>query len=362
MAAIFLPSMPLELGGDGGERLVPGRLDELAALADVRPVEALVAQAVDRVARLVGDPLLVHVVVEARQHAHHRAAARVDADVGAQRIDHVDRSRSCAAPRARLEGVGLGGQRADRAEVDQVAGELGRERLLDVGRDLHALAAAGRAQLLDAGHLGGEADAARALDAAVHRRLDQRPELLVGHGALVLVVAAAVEAVAHRLVLQVALAALVADRAVERMVDQQEFHHAVARLLHHRRVGEDLLLVGDRQRAARLRLGRAGLHLDQAHAAVAGDRQALVVAEARDLDAGHLAGLQDRDAGRHLDLLTVDLDYGHVCSRPYSAASFSVRARMRRFHLGPEVPDQSLDRPGRARRPARRSCGPRPAW
>jgi hypothetical protein len=63
-------------------------------------------------------------------------------------------------------------------------------------------------------------------------------------------------------------------------------------------VGDDLLLVGDRHGAARLRLGRAGLHLDQAHAAVAGDRQALVVAEARDLDAGQLAGLQDRDAGR----------------------------------------------------------------
>ena len=63
--------------------------------------------------------------------------------------------------------------------------------------------------------------------------LDQRAEVLVGHSPLVLVVAAAVEAVGHRLVLQVAFAALVADRAIERMVDEQEFHHAVARLLHH---------------------------------------------------------------------------------------------------------------------------------
>ena len=45
---------------------------------------------------------------------------------------------------------------------------------------------------------------------------------------------------------------------------------------------------GDRLRHAR--------HLDQAHAAIAGDRQPLVIAEARDLDAGQLARLQQRDA------------------------------------------------------------------
>jgi len=41
--------------------------------------------------------------------------------------------------------------------------------------------------------------------------------------------AARVDAIAHRLILQVALAALIADRAVQGMVDQQEFHHAFAR-------------------------------------------------------------------------------------------------------------------------------------
>ena len=38
-----------------------------------------------------------------------------------------------------------------------------------------------------------------------------------------------VDAIGHRLVLQIALAALIADRAIERMVDQQELHHAFAR-------------------------------------------------------------------------------------------------------------------------------------
>ncbi len=69
--------------------------------------------------------------------------------------------------------------------------------------------------------------------------LTSGPMILVLDRALVLVIAAGVDAVGHRLVLQVALAALVADRAIERMVDQQEFHHAFARLLHHRRLGDD---------------------------------------------------------------------------------------------------------------------------
>ena len=53
-------------------------------------------------------------------------------------------------------------------------------------------------------------------------------------------------------------------------------------------------------------------HLDEAHAAVAGDRQALVVAEARDLGAGLLARLHQRGAVLDLDRLAVDDDWlGH---------------------------------------------------
>src|SRR5690348_17779164 len=54
------------------------------------------------------------------------------------------------------------------------------------------------------------------------------------------------------LVLQVALAALVADRAIQRVVDEQELHHPVARLLDHRRVGEDLHAFGGDRKSTRL--------------------------------------------------------------------------------------------------------------
>ena len=85
--------------------------------------------------------------------------------------------RSSHEPRD--EGIGLGGQRADRAQIDDVGRQLGGQRALDIGADLHVLAAAGGAQFLDPGDLGQEADAARAMDAAGHAGLDQRPEILV---------------------------------------------------------------------------------------------------------------------------------------------------------------------------------------
>ena len=58
-------------------------------------------------------------------------------------------------------------------------------------------------------------------------------DIFVLDRALVLGEAAGIDAVGHRLILQIALAALIADRAIERMVDQQKLHHAFARLLHH---------------------------------------------------------------------------------------------------------------------------------
>ena len=78
----------------------PRGLPQAAVDAHVRPVEALEPQPVDDVAGLVGDPLLVHRLVHARQDAHHLAAAGIDADAGADRIHHVDGLGLASAPRA----------------------------------------------------------------------------------------------------------------------------------------------------------------------------------------------------------------------------------------------------------------------
>ena len=201
-------------------------------------------------ARLVGNPFLIDLFIEARQHPHHLRPARIDADVAALRIHHIDGFGLAQFPGPRVEGIRLGGQRAHRAQIHHIAGQFAGEGLFQIGGDFHVLAAAGGAQIGHARDFGGEAHAAGALDAAGHDGLDQRAHIFVFDRALVLV--EAVErgaAIAHRLVLQIAFAALVADRAIQRMIDQQEFHHPFARLAGIRRSGVDLggraVLVGE---------------------------------------------------------------------------------------------------------------------
>src|SRR5690606_35585901 len=285
----------------------------------IGPVEALRLQAIPDEAGLVGDPLLVHQFVDARHDAHDLTAAGVDADRRTDGIHDVDRFRLVQFPRTRREREGTRRQRTDGAQVDDIALQFGGHRVLEIGGDFGVLAAADQAEFGNAADFRREADAARAVDAAVHDRLDERADILVFDGALVFGVAGRIHAEGHGLVLQVALAALVADRAVQRVVDEQELHHPFAGLLHHRRVSEDFRQFAVRaganithaHGAGRGRLWRAALHLDQTHAAVAGNRQTLVETETRNLGPGFLARLQQREMIRNLDFLTVNLQLCH---------------------------------------------------
>ena len=75
------------------------------------------------------------------------------------------------------------------------------------------------------------AHAAVAGDAAVHFVRNKRPQILVAVGTLGKTIAAEAMAGHHRHILQVAVAALFADRAVVRVVGHQPLHHAFAELL-----------------------------------------------------------------------------------------------------------------------------------
>ena len=188
--------------------------------------------------------------------------------------------------------------------------------MFEVGGDLHILTTPDRADILDTGHFLGKAHAAGAVNAAGHDRLHDRPHIFLGHRALVQLIAAAALAIGHSLILQIALSALIADRAIKWMVDQQKLHHAFAGVLDHLAIGADFLAVGGRQGATRLRLGRPRLHFDQAHPAIAGDAQPLMIAEARDFLARQFARLQHGGASGNFDFLSVYGDFRH-----YSAAS-----------------------------------------
>ena len=200
------------------------------------------------VPRLVVRPFLVHRIVDARQDTHDLAAAHVHADIGADGIHDVNAGDLLELPRACFEAVRPRQQGTDRAKIDQIAGQFAGQRTFEIGGDLGIFAAEQHAHLRRARDLVRKADAARALDAAGHRRLDDRSHIFVFDRALVFVIAAVPATISHGLVLKIAFAALVADRAIERVVDEQKLHHAFARLLDHRRVGADYLAIGDGKR------------------------------------------------------------------------------------------------------------------
>ncbi len=120
--------------------------------------EPLPFQPVTGKPRLVRDPLLVHVLIHTRHDAQHLARPMGDDNIAAHAVQDVHGLCLARLPGPRHEGVRLGSERAHGTEVDDVAGELGHEHLLDVGADLHGVAAPGGAQVLHARHLGGESD------------------------------------------------------------------------------------------------------------------------------------------------------------------------------------------------------------
>ena len=67
-----------------------------------------------------------------------RCATTVDDDAAADRAAGAGRLDLLEVPRAGLEAVGLGGERADRADLHGVAAEVGRERVVGEGVDLRS--------------------------------------------------------------------------------------------------------------------------------------------------------------------------------------------------------------------------------
>ncbi len=221
---------------------------------------------------LVGDPAFVHRRILEWHNAQYAVALRLHDQVAAERIMRRHRSAPRELPGPRRVAERLRRERAHGADVDHVAGQLGVHAPTDERDDLRVLAAADHAELHHAGDLLPEAHATRALDAARHfLRRHERSQVLVEDDALGLGIAGRRPPVADREILQLAFAALVADRAVERMVDQQEFHHALLRLLRLRGLRPDLHALGGRGRACGQRLRRL-FHLDETHPAVGGDR------------------------------------------------------------------------------------------
>ncbi len=260
---------------------------------------------------LVAHEVAVDLEVGPRPEPDDGVVAGVDRDVAALRAPRADARRAIEVPRARLVQEILRDERTHRAEVHHVAGPGVVELAVGEDADRGPVAALRDVEHAVLRHVVHEADAPGAEDAAVGHVEDVGPELLDGVVPLgVVVVPAGGPAFLEGVVLELALARLVADRAVERVVGQEELQDALARLLRGRAVDVHHLAVGHGGDAGGHQLGRL-LDLHQAHAADGRRRQRRVIAVVRDEDAGLLGGLDDRGALRDAHLGPVDRD-GHA--------------------------------------------------
>ena len=123
-------------------------------------------------------------------------------------------------------------------------------------------------------------------------------------------VARTAAAIADGQVLQLAFTGLVANRTIQRMVDQQKLHHTFLGL-------DGFVALGVYDHALRHRR-RAGWHwfgrffdIDQAHTAIGRDAELLVIAKMRNIGANLFGCMHHRAACTHFHFLTVEFDFNH---------------------------------------------------
>ena len=209
------------------EGLLPGRGGEAAVgLADERLGETVrMIRKVECVTALDAEEVLIDAALVAVVAAHdlHAVVGTAHTERGLAAVSAVGANGGDVIhlPRPRLVAVGSGSERAHRAGVDAHAALFAVEMVLAIGRDHAGDAAVLHAQRPDVHALAAHADATIAEDAARPvEEHDGRPLLFVAV-LLDLDILRGRRSVLEGHVLQFALAAGIADRAVEWMVAEE---------------------------------------------------------------------------------------------------------------------------------------------
>ena len=210
-------------------------------------------------ATAVAEPALVDRFRVDAEVADEGARGGLGDDTAPHRAGRARRLDLLEVPGTGPETVRRRRQRPDRADLNRVAGEIGGERLPREDGNLDTVPAFGEVDEGLARHLLGETGAARALDASFPVEQHEGADLDgLGPVTFLLDEAALSWSVGNRLVLEGTLAPLVAHGAVQGVVEEQELEHALLRLARRLGRGEDLLAVGDRDKARRLQARAPG--------------------------------------------------------------------------------------------------------
>ena len=268
----------------------------------------------------------------ARQKPHHFAALCVDADIRSKRIHDINGICFAQLPRTGRERIGFGHQSANRAKINDISLQIAVERLTEIAGNFRIFTAPSLTHLGQSGHFRCEAHTAGAGNAAGHMGLDQRAQIQILCRPLGLTESAEIHTIRHCLVLQIALAALITDWAVQRVVDEQKFHHPFPRFFHHRRIGFDNrqlpfwagAQIAHLHRARGRRLRRPAHDFHQTHATVASDGQTLMVTKTWHLNPDLFTGLDQRHRAVYFNFLIVDDDFSQVRHIYFAFSNFPI--------------------------------------
>ena len=133
----------------------------------------------------VGDPLLVHFLIDSREDTEKISTTSVGIDVGAHGIHSINRVVRFELPRAGLERVRQVVECTNRAKIDHIARELVGNNLLNIGGDFVLFATHDLTESVLSSDELSKSNAAGAVNAASHGSLDEGAKLLVFNGALV---------------------------------------------------------------------------------------------------------------------------------------------------------------------------------
>ena len=301
-----LAKPPCRLGDGFGNRDV-ARLVITAHHRAANPLRCV--PAIKAVPAAIAQPHVIDQRIVARREAAHLEVTAVDVDVASVRAFGADARRPLQIPWTRDEAVLPVRERAHGADFGQVALELRLQLPVIERRHQRVHAALLENDLLLTGDLVVVANAAPAEDASFLVELDvlrERNRLLevdlLGDGK-----ARDARAVPEGEVLKVALAAAVAHRAVERMIQEQELQHPLAKFRDFGNVGAHHHAVTGDRRARGLWLWKL-LDVHQAHAAD-GDRLHLRMrAIDRNVDAGLGRRVKHQRPLGNTELASVDAD------------------------------------------------------
>ena len=259
-------------------------------------------------AALVAQPAPVHRVAVDALVAQQLVAARLHGDAAPHRARRAGALGLVEVPRPGLEAVRLGRERPDRADLHGVAAEVRGERLVGEGHDLRLVAPLDEVDERVAGHVLGEPRAAVAEDAPLAVEVD---EVADGDGLLVVALLLDHAALARAPLMVWSWSGHSpplshTGQSSGWLISRNSSTPSWAFFTRSLSVST-FMPSADRDHAADAEGGAAtGVDVDQAHAAHADRLHALVVAEARDVDAVALRRGDDQLARLGLDLLAVE--------------------------------------------------------